>query len=76
LFGTLNLLFIRYQVYRTFEAQIERSGLSIASLTAEQLIDPILYNEPAAINKVLQQTKSVSHDIEYLMVTYWIELLI
>jgi two-component system NtrC family sensor kinase len=76
LFGTLNLLFIRYQVYRTFEAQIERSGLSIASLTAEQLIDPILYNEPAAINKVLQQTKSVSHDIEYLMVISPDEMLI
>lgn len=76
LFGTLNLLFIRYQVYRTFEAQIERSGLSIASLTAEQLIDPILYNEPAAINKVLQQTKSVSHDIEYLMVISPEEMLV
>lgn len=68
LFGTLNLLFIRYQVYRTFEAQIERNGLSIASITAEQVIDPLLYNEPAAINNLLFKTKSVNPDIMYLMV--------
>lgn len=68
LFGTLNLLFIRYQVYRTFEAQIERNGLSIASITAEQVIDPMLYNELAAINNLLLKTKSVNPDIMYLMV--------
>lgn len=68
LFGTLNLLFIRYQVYRTFEAQIERSGLSIAAITAEELIDPMLYNEIAAVNKVLLQVKTVNPDIVYLLI--------
>jgi signal transduction histidine kinase len=68
LFGTLNLLFIRHQVYRTFEAQIERNGLSIASITAEQITDHLLYNEIAALNNHLQKTKSVVHDIKYLMV--------
>ncbi|MGE5316521.1 MAG: sensor histidine kinase [Chloroflexota bacterium] len=68
LFGMLNLLFIRYQVYRTFEAQIERNGLSIASITAEQLIEPILYNELASVNKILQQTKMVNPDIVYLII--------
>jgi phosphate/phosphite/phosphonate ABC transporter binding protein len=68
LFGTLNLLFIRYQVYRTFEAQIERNGLSIASMAAKQLVDPMLYNELGTVNKVLQRTKSVNPDIKYLIV--------
>lgn len=68
LFGMLNLLFIRYQVYRTFEAQIERNGLSIARITAEQLTEPILYNELALVNKGLQKTKEVNPDIEYLIV--------
>lgn len=68
LFGTLNLLFIRYQVYRTFEAQIERNGLSIASLTAQQLVDPILYNEIPEINKIITQTKGINEDISYLMI--------
>lgn len=68
LFGTLNLLFIRYQVYRTFEAQIERNGISIARITAEQLTEPILYNELAMVNKGLQQTLNVNQDIVYLMV--------
>lgn len=68
LFGTLNLLFIRYQIYRTFEAQIEKNGLSIAQITAVQLIDPILYNELAAINQVLLRAKSINNDIAYLMV--------
>lgn len=68
LFGALNLLFIRYQVYRTFEAQIERTGISIGRLTAEQLVDPILYNEIAIINQVLSRAKSTSNDIIYLMV--------
>lgn len=68
LFGTLNLLFIRYQVYRTFEAQIERNGLSISSMAAKQLVDPMLYNELGTVNKVLQRTKSVNPDIKYLIV--------
>lgn len=68
LFGSLNLLFIRYQVYRTFEAQIERNGLSIASITSEQLVEPILYNELASVDKILQKTKEVNRDIVYLMV--------
>lgn len=67
-FGTLNLLFIRYQVYRTFEAQIERNGLSIASITSEQLTEPILFNEISAVNKVLTRTKSANPDIMYLMI--------
>lgn len=68
LFGTLNLLFIRNQVYHTFEAQIERNGLSIASITAEQIIDPLLYNEIATVNNLLLKTKSVNSEIKYLMV--------
>ncbi len=68
LFGTLNLLFIRNQVYHTFEAQIERNGLSIASITAEQIVDPLLYNEIATVNNFLLKTKSVNSEIKYLMV--------
>lgn len=68
LFGTLNLLFIRYQVYLTFEAQIEKQGISIAKSVAEQVTDPILFNELAKVNQILVRTKTTYSDIEYLMI--------
>jgi two-component system NtrC family sensor kinase len=66
LFGSLNLLFIRNQVYNTFEHQIEKQGLSIAIGIAESAIDPILFNDVSALNKLLIRTKSINPDLEYI----------
>lgn len=68
LFGSLNLLFIRYQVYLAFEAQIERQGVSIAKSVAEQVVEPILYNEIASVNRALLRTKAINTDIDYLII--------
>lgn len=66
LFGSLNLLFIRNQVYNTFENQIEKQGLSIAIGIAEGSIDPILFNDVSALNKLLVRTKTINPDLEYI----------
>ncbi len=68
LFGSLNLLFIRNQVYKTFEKQIEKHGISIAKSIAERAVDPILYDDFSALNKLLSQTKSVNTDVKYIIV--------
>lgn len=68
LFGSLNLLFIRYQVYLAFEAQIERQGISIAKSVAEQVVEPILYDEIASVNQALLRTKAINTDIDYLII--------
>lgn len=68
LFGSLNLMFIRNQVYNTFENQIEKHGISVARSIAERAVEPILYDDLAALNRLLIQTKSVNTDIEYIFV--------
>lgn len=68
LFGSLNLLFIRNQVYKTFENQIEKHGISIAKSIAERAVEPILYDDPSALNKLLAQTKSVNTDVKYIII--------
>lgn len=68
LFGSLNLLFIRNQVYKTFENQIEKHGISVARSIAERAVEPILYDDLAALNRLLVQTKTVNTDIEYIFV--------
>ncbi len=65
-FGSLNLLFIRNRVYKTFENQIEKLGISIAIGIAETAIDPLLFNDIAALNKLLIQAKSTNPDVEYI----------
>lgn len=68
LFGSINLWFIRNQVYKTFESQIEKYGISIALGLAERSVDPILYDDLAALNQLLTQTKTVNPDIKYIFV--------
>jgi two-component system NtrC family sensor kinase len=68
LFGSLNLLFIRNQVYKTFENQIEKHGISVALGVSERAIEPILYDDLSALNKLLTQTKSVNPDISYIFI--------
>lgn len=68
LFGSLNLLFIRNQVYKTFENQIEKHGVSVALGVSERAIEPILYDDLSALNKLLTQTKSVNPDISYIFI--------
>jgi two-component system, NtrC family, sensor kinase len=68
LFGSLNLLFIRNQVYKTFENQIEKHGISIALSIAERAVEPILYDDLSALNKLLVQTKNVNGDVKYIFI--------
>jgi two-component system NtrC family sensor kinase len=68
LFGTLNLLFIRNQVYNTFENQVEKHGTSIAQSIAERSVEPLLYDDLSALNKLISQTKSVNTDIRYIFI--------
>ena len=68
LFGTINLLYIRSQVYRTFEAQIEKHGISIAMSIAEGSSEPILYDDLVALDNIIGQTMRVNSDIEYVMI--------
>lgn len=68
LFGSLNLLFIRNQVYKTFEHQIEKHGISIARSIAERAVEPILYEDLSALNKLLGQTKLVNSDVKYILI--------
>ncbi|MDX9770387.1 MAG: ATP-binding protein [Tenuifilaceae bacterium] len=69
LFGSLNLLFIRNQVYRTFENQIEKHGISIAKGIAERAVEPILYDDLSTLSKLVAQTKSVNTDVRYIFIT-------
>ncbi len=69
LFGSLNLLFIRNQVYKTFENQIEKHGISIAKGIAERAVEPILYDDLSALSKLVTQTKSVNTDVRYIFIT-------
>ncbi len=68
LFGSLNLFFIRNQVYQTFENQIEKHGISVARGIAERATEPILYDDWAALNQLLAQTKYVNPDISYIFI--------
>jgi two-component system, NtrC family, sensor kinase len=68
LFGSLNLLFIRNQVYKTFENQLEKHGISLARGIAERAIEPILYDDLSALNNLLMQTLSVNTDIKYIFI--------
>lgn len=68
LFGSINLLFIRNQVYHTFEKQTEKYGINIALSIAERSVEPILYDDLAALNHLLAQTKAVNSDIDYIFI--------
>ena len=68
LFGSLNLWFIRNQVYRTFENQIVKHGLSIAIGVAEQSVDAILFDDIAFINQLINRTKSINPDVNYIFI--------
>jgi two-component system NtrC family sensor kinase len=68
LFGTLNLLFIRNQVYKTFENQLEKHGISIARGIAERAVEPILYDDLSALNNLLIQTITANTDIKYIFI--------
>jgi len=68
LFGSINLLYIRSQVYRTFEAQIEKHGVSIAMTIAESASEPILYDDLVGLDNIIGQTMRVNSDIEYVMI--------
>lgn len=68
LFGSLNLLFIRNQVYKTFENQIEKHGISIAKSLAERAVEPILFDDLSALGRLLTQTKSVNTDVKYIFI--------
>lgn len=68
LFGSLNLLFIRNQVYNTFENQIEKHGISVARGVAERAVEPILYDDWAALSQLIGQTKLINPDISYIFI--------
>lgn len=68
LFGTLNLLYIRNQVYQTFEEQIEKHGISIAMGIAEASAEPILYDDLVALDNLISQAVRVNNDIGYILI--------
>ncbi len=68
LFGSINLLYIRSQVYQTFEGQIEKHGISIAMSVAEGSVEPILYDDLVALDNLIGQAMRVNSDIEYVMI--------
>jgi two-component system, NtrC family, sensor kinase len=68
LFGSINLWFIRNQVYRTFEKQIVKQGLSIAQGVAEQSVDAILYDDLAFLNQLITKTKQTNPDVRYIFI--------
>ncbi len=68
LFGSINLIYIRNQVYKTFEEQIEKHGISIAMAIAESASEPILYDDLVALYNIIDQTIRVNSDVDYVMI--------
>lgn len=68
LFGTINILFIRYQVYKTYEQQANNQGLSICKFVAEQVTGPLLFNEISDVNQILHNFQTNFPEIDYMMV--------
>ncbi len=68
-FGGINLYLINYALYETFEQELTRHGTSTARSISERCIDPIVYEDLAALNRVVTDQKSIDSTIAYIFIT-------
>ena len=68
LFGIINLYLINYAVYDLFEIELTRHGKNTATSIAERSIDPIVYNDLATLNRIVNDQKRIDSTIVYIFI--------
>lgn len=68
LFGSINLYFINYAVYDLFEKELTRHGFTTGRNIAERSVDPILYDDLAALNFIVSETKRIDSAVAYVFI--------
>jgi two-component system NtrC family sensor kinase len=68
LFGSANLYFLSYTVNDLFEKELSNNGLISSKILADRAADPILYNDLAALNKLVSETKNNNKNIAYVFI--------
>jgi two-component system NtrC family sensor kinase len=68
IFGSINLYFINFSVYHLFEDELNRHGIITATSIAERSIDPIVYDDLAALNKLVSDQKRIDSSVAYVFV--------
>jgi len=68
LFGSINLYFLNYAVYDLFEKELTRHGLTTGANIAERCVDPLLYDDLAALNFIVSETKRIDSAVAYVFI--------
>jgi two-component system, NtrC family, sensor kinase len=68
IFGGINLYFLSTYIGDLFEKEVSNNGLIMAKTVAERSVEPILYNDLAALNKLVTELKMNDKNIAYTFI--------
>lgn len=68
-FGAVNLYFINYSTYKSFENELNRHGFVTGRNLAMQSVDFILYEDIISLNKNVTELKNIDPGIAYVFIT-------
>ncbi len=68
-FGTINLYFINYTAYKSFEDELNRHGFVTGRNLAKQSVDFILYEDLISLNKTVTELQKIDSSIAYIFIT-------
>ncbi len=68
LLGSINLYFIYFAVYDLFQNELTRHGNAMATRIAERSMTPILYDDLATLNSIVDENKQIDDNISYIFI--------
>ena len=68
LFGSINLYFIKYSTYKTYEQELTRHGLITGRIQAGQNVDYILYEDLISLNRNVIELKNSDSSVAYVFI--------
>jgi len=67
-FGSVNIYYIRHSVYETFESELLKHGTSIAKMLGDMALQPLVYDDVAALNELVSNVKQTDKDLAYILI--------
>ncbi len=68
LFGSINALLIRRNVYSSLQQESQKRGLYIARSIAEEAVEPYLYEDFIAMQKLVDAVRRIDATVEYVFI--------
>ncbi len=67
-FGSTNLYLLNKSVYQLFESELTHHGLTTAKIIAERSVEPILYDDLAALNNLVTDQIRIDSNFAYVFI--------